>query len=99
LVATDATSVDATPCIPGDVIVIEGTADPELALIVTFGDRPVGGGFTRNDGSYRIRLRIGDERPGIYLVQVQERATRNLIQEFNCQVPAFTPTPTPPPVP
>lgn len=91
--------IAATACIPGDVITVEGSADPELALIVTFGDRPVGGGFTRNDGSYRIRLRIGDERPGIYVIQVQERATRSLVQQFSCQVPAFTPTPTLPLMP
>jgi hypothetical protein len=99
LADSDQAAIDATACIPGDVIVIEGSADPEIALIVTFGDRPVGGGFTRNDGSYRIRLRIGDERPGIYPVQVQERTTRNPVQEFNCQVPALTPTPTLPLIP
>ncbi|MEI7770924.1 MAG: hypothetical protein WCI67_13080 [Chloroflexales bacterium] len=88
------TEIAVIPCIPGDVIMIEGSTDPQVSLIVTFGDRPVGGGFTRNDGSYRIRLRIGDERPGIYPVQVQDRATRSVVQELSCQVPAFTPTPT-----
>ncbi len=86
----------ATPCIPGETILIEGSAGPSVALIVTFGGRPVGGGFSRDDGSYRIRMRIGDERPGIYPITVEDRDTSALIQKFSCEVPAFTPTPTPP---
>jgi hypothetical protein len=89
----------AMSCIPGETLIIEGSAAPEIALIVTFGGRPVGGGFSRDDGSYRIRLRIGDERPGIYPVTVEERTTSTLVQELRCRVPALTPTPTPPLVP
>lgn len=85
----------AIACIPGDTISIEGSADPGLALIVTFGERPVGGGFSRSDGSYRIRLHIGDERPGLYPVLVEERDTDTVVQELLCRVPALTPTPTP----
>ncbi len=78
------------PCLPGDVIPVNGSVGAEEALIVSFGGRSVGGGFSRKDGSYSILLRIGDERPGTYRVQVQERATRTMIREFNCQVSAAT---------
>lgn len=86
-------------CIPGETIILEGTTDLGPAMIITFGDRPVGGGFRRNDGSYRLRLRIGNERPGIYPVRVEDRVSNEVIQEVSCQVPAFTPTPTPPLIP
>jgi hypothetical protein len=85
----------AIDCIPGESISIEGETDPNMALIVTFGERPVGGGFSRRDGTYRIQLHIGDERPGLYPVQVEERDTNDIIQELLCRVPASTPTPTP----
>lgn len=86
---------DAVLCVPGSTIPVEGSADPRIGLIVLFGTRPVGGGFSRDDGSYRIWLHIGDERPGIYSVEVQERATSETVQTFLCQVPGITPTPTP----
>ncbi|MBX0329434.1 hypothetical protein K2Z83_17320 [Oscillochloris sp. ZM17-4] len=89
----------AISCVPGEMIIIEGSADASAALIVSFGGRPVGGGFSRGDGSYRIWLRIGDERPGSYPVAVEDRDTSALVQGFSCIVPAFTPTPTPPLVP
>ena len=94
-----ATGLAVIPCLPGDVIPVDGRVGSDVALIVSFGGRPVGGGFSRNDGLYSIRLSIGDERPGIYRVQVQERGTRNVIDQFDCQVPASTPTPTPSTVP
>lgn len=89
----------AIPCIPGEAISIEGSTEPAAALIVTFGDRPVGGGFSRDDGGYRIQLYIGDERPGTYPVTVEERNSGTVVQELLCRVPALTPTPTPPLVP
>lgn len=89
----------AIACVPGESISIEGSADRGTALIVSFGDRPVGGGFSRSDGSYRIRLHIGSERPGLYPVLVEERDSSAIVQELLCRVPAFTPTPTPPLVP
>ncbi|WP_129626332.1 hypothetical protein [Candidatus Oscillochloris fontis] len=82
-------------CIPGETITIEGTTNPRTALIVTFGARPVGGGFSRADGAYSIALRIGHERPGRYPVVVEDRATRKIVQELVCQVPNPSPTPTP----
>ncbi|NNJ11689.1 hypothetical protein EKD04_015240 [Chloroflexales bacterium ZM16-3] len=99
--ATPTAPLDSTAvlCVPGQTIIIDGSADPSVALIVTFGGRPVGGGFSRDDGSYRLRLRIGDERPGTYLIEVEDRDTSALFKELTCQVPAFTPTPTVPLVP
>jgi hypothetical protein len=95
--------VDARICIPGELLEITGAGEPGTALIVTFADRPVGGGSVRNDGTYRIALRIGPERPGVYLVEVEERDSRLVLQEFACEVPAvngspmpdLSPTPTP----
>ncbi|EFO79246.1 hypothetical protein OSCT_2909 [Oscillochloris trichoides DG-6] len=84
-------------CIPGETITIEGTTNPHTALIVTFAERPVGGGFSRADGYYRIALRIGNERPGRYPVVVEDRATRKEVQELVCQVPNPNATPTPTP--
>ncbi len=82
-------------CIPGETLTIEGTTNPHTALIVTFAERPVGGGFSRADGYYRIALRIGNERPGTYPVMVEDRTTRKVVQELVCQVPSPSPTPTP----
>ncbi|NTV63876.1 MAG: hypothetical protein HGA65_10110 [Oscillochloris sp.] len=91
----DEETEDALVCAPGSTIPIEGNADPRVGLIIFFGRRPVGGGFSRDDGSYRIWLRIGDERPGVYTVEVTNRGTNEVVQAFLCRVPALTPTLTP----
>lgn len=86
--------VELLACAPGQTIDLAGTALPNTALLAYFAQRPVGGGLSGADGSYRISLLIGDERPGIYLVEVRERASRALVQQFGCEVPGATPTPT-----
>lgn len=87
--------VETRVCLPGETIEITGEGTPGTPLIVTFADRPVGGGSVRSDGTYRITLRIGTERPGLYLVEVEERDSRFVIQEFGCEVPAPDASPTP----
>ncbi len=87
--------VEARVCVPGETIEITGEGEPGTPLIVTFDARPVGGGSVRADGTYRITLRIGPERPGLYLVEVEQRDTRTVLQEFGCEVPAADVTPTP----
>lgn len=82
-------------CIPGETIEVTGEGEAGTPLIVTFAERPVGGGAVRSDGTYRITLRIGAERPGIYLVEVEERDSRAVLQEFACEVPAINGSPTP----
>lgn len=81
-------------CIPGETVELNGSARPDTALIVTFDQRPVGGGVSGSDGSYHISMQVGAERPGLYLVEVIERHGRALVEQFGCQVPSFTPTPT-----
>jgi hypothetical protein len=86
--------VEALACVPGETVRLTGEAEPGMALLAYFDERPVGGGFARADGQFTIDLLIGEERPGSYLVEVRERTTRALVAEFGCEVPAFTPTPT-----
>lgn len=86
--------VEALTCMPGETVRLTGEAEPGTALLAYFNDRPVGGGFARPDGQFTIDLLIGEERPGSYLVEVRDRATRALILQLGCEVPALTPTPT-----
>ena len=81
-------------CAPGTTVIINGTDEPERAILAYFNARPVGGAMTRSDGSYSIQLRIGDERPGSYPIELRERLTWTLVRELACEVPATTPTPT-----
>lgn len=79
--------IEARVCVPGEIIEITGEGTPGTPLIVTFDRRPVGGGAVRSNGMYRLTLRIGPERPGTYLVDVEERDTRFVLQQFGCEVP------------
>lgn len=87
--------VETLACVPGETLTLVGEARPGTALLAYFDDRPVGGGFARADGRFRIELLIGPERPGQYLVEVRERGSGELALQLGCAVPAFTPTPTP----
>ncbi len=86
-------------CVPGATVAIRGQAEPGLALLAYFADRPVGGALVRPDGSYYILLSIGEERPGLYAVNIRRRDSRTLVRELACEIPAATPTPTLPIVP
>lgn len=86
-------------CVPGERVEITGETRPSTPLIVYFDRRAVGGGTSSGTGSYLLRMQIGDEAPGLYLVEVRERGSRALIQQLGCDVPAFTPTATVPLVP
>lgn len=86
-------------CVPGERVEIAGETRPNIPLIVYFDQRAVGGGTSTGTGSYLLRMQIGDEAPGLYLVEVRERGSRTLIQQLGCDVPAFTPTATVPLVP
>lgn len=81
-------------CVPGERVEIAGETRPSIPLIVYFDQRAVGGGTSTSTGSYLLRMQIGDEAPGLYLVEVRERGSRALIQQLGCDVPAFTPTAT-----
>jgi hypothetical protein len=70
-------------------------APPSTELILTFDDRPVGGSFTSDaSGLYRTQLVIGEERAGEHAVLVLTRSSRAVVNEFVCQIPESTPTPT-----
>ncbi|MCX7790429.1 MAG: hypothetical protein N2378_07285, partial [Chloroflexaceae bacterium] len=60
------------PCPNGQTIFLEGPAPPSEALLVTLGERAVGGGVADRTGFYRIPLRA-NERPGAYPVEVRLR--------------------------
>jgi hypothetical protein len=85
---------DLLLCLPGTAITLTGSAKPYSALLAYFNSRPVGGSFTRRDGSYSVVLRIGSERPGLYPVEIRMRDGSALIEQRVCQVPAATPTAT-----
>lgn len=87
--------VEARICLPGSSVELTGTTRPAVALLAYFDDRPVGGALSRADGSYSISLRIGPERPGLYLIEVRERDTRDLVSQEACEIPGLTPTATP----
>jgi hypothetical protein len=91
--------VEALVCLPGTTVTLTGEAPPGTPLLAYFAGRPVGGGFSRGDGSYTIDLLIGPERPGTYLVEVRERTSLALVSQTGCEVPALTPTPTFDPAP
>lgn len=81
-------------CIPGATITLAGSGPPNTALLAYFNNRPVGGGFSRADGTFSIDLVIGPERPGQYLVEVRKRDGRERVSQWGCEVPRATPTPT-----
>lgn len=85
---------DLLVCLPGTAITLTGSAKPYSALLAYFNSRPVGGSFTRRDGSYSVVLRIGSERPGLYPVEIRMRDGSALVAQRVCQVPAATPTAT-----
>jgi hypothetical protein len=85
---------DLLLCMPGTAITLTGRAKPYSALLAYFNTRPVGGSFTRRDGSYSVVLRIGSERPGLYPVEIRMRDGSTLVAQWVCQVPAATPTAT-----
>ena len=75
-------------------MVLEGQGPPRAAVLVTFGDRVVGGGSVGADGRYRVPVTIGAERTGIYRISVRLRADRTLLGRTRCQVVGATATPT-----
>ncbi len=79
-------------CIPGETVELAGEdAPPNSDLIVFFNGRSAGGGSSDRNGNYSIRLRIGPERPDVYLLEIKTRERRILIREAACIVPAPTP--------
>lgn len=75
-------------CRPGQTYTLSGTTSPSTALLLLFDGSHVGGTTSGPDGKYRLQLAMGNERPGDYLLEVQVRASRQIIREALCRVPA-----------
>jgi hypothetical protein len=84
-------------CTPGETVTITGQGPARAGFLLYFNERPVSGGTVSADGRFTIGLRVGDEAPGIYNVEVRIRGTKNVLLAVSCQVPAITPTPLPRP--
>jgi hypothetical protein len=89
------TLTNAVQCIPGQPVEITGTGTPRAGFLLYFDDRVVSGGSVTANGTFAIRLIVGNERPGAYTITVRERGTSRVLQELNCAVPATTPTAAP----
>lgn len=85
---------DVIACTPGEAVEFEGEGPPNSALLLYFNRRAVGGGLTGADGRYLLRMVVGTERPGFYLVSIQLRDTREVLRELTCEIGGTTPTPT-----
>ncbi|MFL5801654.1 MAG: hypothetical protein ACJ8CR_07910 [Roseiflexaceae bacterium] len=81
-------------CTSGEPVEIAGQGPPRAAFLLYFGQRVVSGGSVSVDGHFSIKLVVGHERPGAYLVTVRIRGTRVVLRELTCEVPA-PPSPTP----
>ncbi|MBP1464200.1 hypothetical protein EYB53_000630 [Candidatus Chloroploca sp. M-50] len=84
--------IEILTCFAQSTVELTGEAEPNTALLLYFNSRPVGGGFSRADGRYKLNLKIGDERPGTHIVEIRERDGRDLVRRLACDIPA-PPTP------
>ncbi len=82
-------------CVPGTVVSLRGQAPAYAALLIFFDTRVVGGGSAEANGAYALALKIGNERPGSYVVVVRVRGTWEEVARTSCTVPIVTPTPRP----
>lgn len=78
---------DPTPlsCPNGQTVFLEGQSAPNEGLLIFLEKRAVGGGSANAAGAWRLPLRVS-ERPGIYRVEVQSRASRAVVGRFLCYV-------------
>jgi hypothetical protein len=86
---TDATLGSLT-CVPGVPIIIQGTARPRAPLLIFFNGRAVGGGSAGATGSFALTMRVGNERPGSYPIEVFVRGSWEEILQTSCTVPSVT---------
>jgi hypothetical protein len=86
---------DALTCLPGAPITITGTGPPHTPYLLYFGQRVVSGGSVLSNGHFYVSLIVGNERAGIYVVQVRVRGSSHVLRQLTCSVPDVTPTPLP----
>jgi len=92
---TTPTVPGALECVPGRLVLISGVAPPHAPLLISFGNRIVGGGSARASGDFALPLIPGMERAGTYEVTVRIRGTGQIVRSVTCTVPPTTPTPVP----
>ena len=80
-------------CVPGRLVLISGVAPPHAPLLISFGNRIVGGGSARESGDFALPLIPGIERAGTYEVTIRTRGTGQIVRLVTCTVPPTTPTP------
>lgn len=101
LTATEVVSgSDVLVCLPGVPAEIRGRdAPPAESLLLSFGTRVVGGGISDMQGNYVLHLTVGQEKSGIYPVEIRVRGSGVVVSRRSCHVPRPTLTPTLAPTP
>ncbi len=75
-------------CRPGSTVFVSGKAPPKAALLLLFDERPVGGGTAREDGSFALPLKVGQEKPGVHDISVRIRGPMRAVLQKQCMVPS-----------
>ncbi len=71
----------------GDVHVLTGRGPALTAVLLRFDTVPVGGSTTDAQGTFNVRLVVGPEAPGDYQVEVETRASHQVLLSAICRVP------------
>lgn len=82
-------------CRPGDVHVLTGRGPALTAVLLRFDTVPVGGSTTDAQGNFKVRLVVGPEAPGDYQVEVETRASHQVLLTAICRVPGPDETDSP----
>jgi outer membrane biosynthesis protein TonB len=82
------TATNQLACRPGTPVELRGGGAPRRSAILLFFDgRAVGGSTSDDAGNFAVTLRVGDEAPGRYPVEVRVRAGGALLLTRICVVP------------
>jgi hypothetical protein len=74
-------------CRPGETYGLSGHGPPRTAVLLYFDGTAIGGSTTDAQGSYHVKLVVGREAPGDYALEVQVRATHQVLATALCRVP------------
>ena len=86
---------NAIACLPDSTVFVEGNGPSYTAILIYFADKAVGGGTTNGVGHFKIPMKIGREKYGVYEVQARIRNSQRVVAKKTCIVPYFSPTSTP----
>jgi len=82
------TATNQLACSTGTPVELRGSGAPRRSAVLLFFDgRAVGGGTSDDAGNFAVTLRVGDEAPGRYPVEVRARAGGSLLLVRTCVVP------------